>query len=160
MTISYFINSLWLWRWLPHRLSKCQSLSITTVLFRTTFTQTIKLNLLLKWPLGWNLSHYMYIIPWNTHACDNGTEHYRLQYTISTCISSNLLRWIHDSLSIMWFFNDLYVIFIWKHDLFKKNSNTQFSLGEEEMFLPTLSDLHKKTSENLEVKIFPTLSRR
>ena len=26
-------NSLWLWRWLPHRLSKCLSLS-TTVLFR------------------------------------------------------------------------------------------------------------------------------
>ena len=107
-----------------------------------------------------NLHHNDYIMPWNIHACNNGTEHYRLQYTISTCISSNLLRWIHDSLSIMWFFNDLYVIFIWKHDLFKKNSNTQFSLGEEEMSLPTLSDLHKKTSENLEVKIFPTLSRR
>ena len=28
----------WLWRWLPHRLSKRQSLSTTTVLFRTTFT--------------------------------------------------------------------------------------------------------------------------
>ena len=41
-------NSLWLWRWLPHRLSKHQSLSTTTVLFRTTFTQTIKLNLLLN----------------------------------------------------------------------------------------------------------------
>ena len=41
-------NSLWLWRWLPHRLSKRQSLSTTTVLFRTTFTQTIKLNLLLN----------------------------------------------------------------------------------------------------------------
>ena len=41
-------NSLWLWRWLPHRLSKSQSLSTTTVLFRTTFTRTIKLNLLLK----------------------------------------------------------------------------------------------------------------
>ena len=41
-------NSLWLWRWLPHRLSKRQSLSKTTVLFRTTFTQTIKLNLLLN----------------------------------------------------------------------------------------------------------------
>ena len=39
-------NSLWLWRWLPHRLSKRQSLSTTTVLFRTTFTRTIKLNLL------------------------------------------------------------------------------------------------------------------
>ena len=29
-------NSLWLWRWLPHSLSKCQSLS-TTVLFRSLF---------------------------------------------------------------------------------------------------------------------------
>ena len=27
-------NSLWLWRWLPHRLSKCHSLS-ATVLFKT-----------------------------------------------------------------------------------------------------------------------------
>ena len=33
-----------------------QSLSTTTVLFRTTFTETIKLNLLLKWLLGSNLS--------------------------------------------------------------------------------------------------------
>ena len=41
-------NSLWLWRWLLHRLSKRQSLSTTTVLLRTTFTWTIKLNLLLK----------------------------------------------------------------------------------------------------------------
>ena len=49
-------NSLWLWRWLPHRLSKRQSLSTTTVLFRTTFTRTIKLNLLSKWLLGSNLS--------------------------------------------------------------------------------------------------------
>ena len=48
-------NSLWLWRWLLHRLSKRQSLSTTTVLFRTTFTQMIKLNLL-KWLLGSNLS--------------------------------------------------------------------------------------------------------
>ena len=38
---------LWLWRWLPQRLSKRQSLSTTTVLFRTTFTWTIKFNLLL-----------------------------------------------------------------------------------------------------------------
>ena len=49
-------QSLWLWRWLPHRLSKRQSLPTTTVLFRTTFTRTIKLNLLLKWLLGSNLS--------------------------------------------------------------------------------------------------------
>ena len=41
-------NSLWLWRWLLHRLSKRQSLSTTTVLFTTTFTRTIKLKLLLK----------------------------------------------------------------------------------------------------------------
>ena len=37
-----------LWRGLPHRLSKRQSLSTTAVLFRTTFTRMIKLNLLLK----------------------------------------------------------------------------------------------------------------
>ena len=49
-------ESLWLWRWQPHRLSKRQSLSTTTVLFRTTFTRTIKLNQLLKWLLGTNLS--------------------------------------------------------------------------------------------------------
>ena len=41
-------NSLWLWRWLPHRLSKRQSLSTTTVLFRTMFTRMINLNLLLN----------------------------------------------------------------------------------------------------------------
>ena len=35
---------------------------------------------------------------------------------------------------------------IWKHDLFKKNSNTQFSLGEEEMSLPTLSDKQEVAS--------------
>ena len=51
-------GSLWLWRWLPHRLSKRQSVSTTTVLFRTTFTRTIKLNLLLKWLLGSNLSQW------------------------------------------------------------------------------------------------------
>ena len=48
-------NSLWLWRWLLHRLSKRQSLS-TTVL--TTFTRTIMLNLLMKWLLVSNLSHH------------------------------------------------------------------------------------------------------
>ena len=37
-------NSFWRWRWLLHRLSKHQSLSTTTVLFRTTFTQTLILN--------------------------------------------------------------------------------------------------------------------
>ena len=49
-TIYTFFNMffLWLWRWLPHRLSKRQSLSTTTVLFRTTFARMIKLNLLLK----------------------------------------------------------------------------------------------------------------
>ena len=53
--------SLSVWRWLPHRLSKRQSLSTTTVLFRTTFTRTIKLNLLNQlmwytslWLWGWS----------------------------------------------------------------------------------------------------------
>ena len=45
-----------LWRWLLHRLWKHQSLSTTTVLFRTKLTQMIKHNLLLKWLLGLNLS--------------------------------------------------------------------------------------------------------
>ena len=40
-------QSQWLWRWLPHRLSKRQSPSTTTVLFKTTFTRMIMLNLLL-----------------------------------------------------------------------------------------------------------------
>ena len=44
-----------LWRWLPHRLLKCQSLS-TIVLFRTTFTHKIILNLLMNWLLGSNVS--------------------------------------------------------------------------------------------------------
>ena len=39
-----------------------QSLSTTTVLFRTTFTRTIKLNLLLKWLLGSNLSQHQGIL--------------------------------------------------------------------------------------------------
>ena len=44
---------------LPHRLSKRQSLSTTTtILFRTTFTRTFKLSLLLKWLLGSNLSQF------------------------------------------------------------------------------------------------------
>ena len=45
-----------------HRLSKCQSLSTTTVLFRTTFTQTMNLKLLLKWLLGSNLSQFVRIL--------------------------------------------------------------------------------------------------
>ena len=45
----------WLWRWLPLRLSKRQSL--TTVLFRTTFTRTITLYELLIL-LGSNLLKY------------------------------------------------------------------------------------------------------
>ena len=61
-------NSLWLWRWLPHRLSKRQSLSATTVLFRTTFTRTIKLSLLLKWLLGSNLSQYTFSRIFNQHC--------------------------------------------------------------------------------------------
>ena len=50
------------------RLSKHQSMS-TTVLFRTTFIRTIKLNLLMKWLPGTNLSrvsicwHYVSLQP-------------------------------------------------------------------------------------------------
>ena len=39
-----------------------QWLSTTTVLFRTTFTGTIKLNLLLKWLLGSNLSQRVILL--------------------------------------------------------------------------------------------------
>ena len=42
-------NSLWLWRWQPHRLSKCQS-QATTVLFGTTFTQMITHSTYLFYP--------------------------------------------------------------------------------------------------------------
>ena len=44
-------DSLRLWRLLPHRLWKRQSLS-ATVLFRATLTRTVILNLLIKWLLG------------------------------------------------------------------------------------------------------------
>ena len=40
-------NSLWFWRCLPHRLSKCQSLS-TTILFGSTLTRTITFQVLMK----------------------------------------------------------------------------------------------------------------
>ena len=43
-------NSLWLWRWLSHRLSNCKSLT-TTVLFRTTLTWTTIFHLLIKYKL-------------------------------------------------------------------------------------------------------------
>ena len=44
----------WLWRWLPLRLSKHQSMSSQTVLLRTTLTRTIVLHLLMIWLLGSN----------------------------------------------------------------------------------------------------------
>ena len=50
------------------------TLSTTTVLFRTTFTRTIKLNLLLKWLLGSNLSQWKIFYPINVcsiHYTDN-----------------------------------------------------------------------------------------
>ena len=55
-------NTLSLWRWLLHSLSKRQSLPTTTVLFRTTFTRTIILSLLRKWLLGSNLSQQTFFI--------------------------------------------------------------------------------------------------
>ena len=55
---------------ISHRLSKRQSLSITTVLFRTTLTRTIKLNLLMKWLLGSNLSQIYFFMKnvWNFYC--------------------------------------------------------------------------------------------
>ena len=54
------IQPIWLWRWLPHRLSKRLSLSTATVLFGSTFTRTIITILLTKWFLGSNLSQKNY----------------------------------------------------------------------------------------------------
>ena len=45
-------NSLWLWKWLPHRLSKRQLLS-TTVLFRTTLIRTIDAQLTYESRICW-----------------------------------------------------------------------------------------------------------
>ena len=39
----------WLWRWLPLRLSKPQSMSSQTVLLRTAFTRTIVLHFIMKY---------------------------------------------------------------------------------------------------------------
>ena len=55
------IQLTWLWRWQPQRLLKCQSLSIT-VLFRTTITWMIILNLLMEWLLGSKLSQFYHFI--------------------------------------------------------------------------------------------------
>ena len=41
-------NSLWLWRWLPHSLSKRQSLPTTTVLFSTMLNLVIMLKVLIN----------------------------------------------------------------------------------------------------------------
>ena len=51
MPISSHMFMLRLWRWLQHRLSKRQSLS-------TTLNRTNRLNLLIKWLLGSNLSQF------------------------------------------------------------------------------------------------------
>ena len=89
-------NSLWLWRWLPHRLSKRQSLSTTTVLFRTTFTRTIKLNLLLKWLLGSNLSQLINLLGLQHHSnfrkscCD-------FLKRLASCVDSMLFHYFYDS---------------------------------------------------------------
>ena len=48
----------WLWRWLPLRLSKRQSMSSQTVLLRTTLTRTIVLYFMICWSIrnveDWN----------------------------------------------------------------------------------------------------------
>ena len=48
----------WLWRWLPLRLSKRQSMSSQTVLLRTTLTRTIVLYLMI-WLLGSNQLQFL-----------------------------------------------------------------------------------------------------
>ena len=53
----------WLWRWLPHRLSKRQSPTI--VLFRTTLTRTITLYELLK--VTEPLESIMVLSVWHKH---------------------------------------------------------------------------------------------
>ena len=55
------IQLTWLWRWQQQRLLKCQSLSIT-VLFSTTITWMIILNLLMERLLGSNLSQFYHFI--------------------------------------------------------------------------------------------------
>ena len=52
-------NSLWLWRWLPHSLSKCQSLPTTTVLFSTMLNLVIMLNVLINLScLTWSCARF------------------------------------------------------------------------------------------------------
>ena len=53
--------------------NKRQSLSTTTVLFKTTFSRTIDLNLLLKWLLGSNLSQFM------SSVATDGTDRHGLK---------------------------------------------------------------------------------
>ena len=48
-------TTTWLWRWLPHRLSK--HLSLTTVLLRTPITQMILFN------QGMFISNYLWVLP-------------------------------------------------------------------------------------------------
>ena len=55
------IQLTWLWRWQLQRLLKCQSLSIT-VLFTTTITWMIILNLLMEWLIGSNVSQFYHFI--------------------------------------------------------------------------------------------------
>ena len=77
-------NSLWLWRWLPHRLSKRQSLSTTTVIFRTTFTQTIKLNLLLRQLNPWKS------LPFRERGLDIGGDGKRGSGGMATALSPSV----------------------------------------------------------------------
>ena len=46
--VFWHTNSLWLWRWLPHSLSKRQSLPTTTVLFSTMLNLVIMLKVLIN----------------------------------------------------------------------------------------------------------------
>ena len=59
--IDWQLLSTWLWRWLPHRLSKRQS--PTTVLFRTTLTRTITLYELVSAELEMVMNSAYFFIP-------------------------------------------------------------------------------------------------
>ena len=83
-------NSFWLWRWLPHRLSKRNLLS-TTVLFTTTFTRTIIPYLLRKWHLSSNLSQYTTYLNANTALTIKWRFFYKKNYlSLSVMYKSTL----------------------------------------------------------------------
>ena len=83
-------STLWLWRWLPHRLSKRQSLSTTTVpvLFWTTFTPnehtepTYEMTAGFKTFTKWKFKHKIAFLAFDNSVCYNyGRE--RARWSVS-----------------------------------------------------------------------------